>query len=438
MKFVAVKEKIKTQIGSYSKQLKEKITFQFLKPKVLESSGESTKNSWSGLIGQGIKSISKIRDLRLFKFYNSVTSKLDKAPALMTPTEVLTTDETTPTKTVKKAKAPKKTPKGKKKPRGIALFANWKNPNPMINFTKVGNKDLNPEEQKAIQDLVPPDFDISFRHLSFSSSGKSKARKIAHTPSGRIFSEHMVTGNGVVISLQSTPTKDKEVKVSDSPHRMKFKTIDTNGNEVLEPLHADESSKVCDFEYTVTKTDIQKRMGVSRPCPQKKLCNNVSGYDYLVAIGAELKDIERRFIHIPHRQAFSQGGAQDSSNVDPASTAGSNYATLFEVEEPIRKMLFEGAHGIPPVKSVHVKGKVVYAATKNVPFKMVYTLHWGENSSLEVTIDPLNFRGPTMKENQAAVLAWAIAMDKEFPAPKKLDLDSGDEDEKPIGPSCKS
>ena len=91
-------------------------------------------------------------------------------------------------------------------------------------------------------------------------------------------------------------------------------------------------NKPSHFAFTVDMATIRRRRGRKRPVSQKTAMGNRSAREILRSLGAEFnKELE---VHLAHRQGYAIGGAQDKVNLDPA-TGGSNYNTLFCVEDPL-------------------------------------------------------------------------------------------------------
>lgn len=388
MKTDIKKHNKKKHVSYYFAQLQESLDFYLLSPSKNQTRSRSFYKAIKTWIDDGILSMTPTKAQRMLRLFKLLSY----------------THNTSPPR-VKKSKL-----QNFKGSAGfLAMLAQKENPNPVFNFTDHKGKSLPDTTVQQIKDLYPEtDLSLSFKPLELGPS--SAAQPIGLSPKGGRYYLDMENSKARIYRKQSPKTTSSLA----SPHRLQFKGLKLD--EKTGPLFSDETSKVERFEFTVNKTKLLKRVREKRPCSQKKLFGGTTALDYLLfEIGLILsKKQNGRNFHWAHREGWSLGGAQEAANID-AMTAGANYATLFKVEDPIKKMLFEGFNGNPPVENVRVKGKVIFAKGRDVPFKIIYKLFWGDHK-LKIFIDPLSDRVPTLKENEVTKkYGWALEMEDEFP-----------------------
>jgi len=125
---------------------------------------------------------------------------------------------------------------------------------------------------------------------------------------------------------------------------------------------------------------------------------NITAIEIMRALGAIIEKNESgRKFHWAHRHGWSLNGEQSKENLDP-TTAGSNYDTLFKVEAPLKKLLLNHE-----VDEVLVKGSIEFDKTSGLPYKIKYHLSWGTEKYIEIVIDPMSHRVPTVSEHEMAL-----------------------------------
>ena len=91
-------------------------------------------------------------------------------------------------------------------------------------------------------------------------------------------------------------------------------------------------------------------------------------------------------------------GEQSKSNLD-ATTAGSNFDTLFKIETPIKGLLKSRL-----TSQIRVDGTVYFIdEVQRIAKSIIYHLTWNQNKSYTVEIDPLSIRFPTRDEAETAI-----------------------------------
>ena len=127
------------------------------------------------------------------------------------------------------------------------------------------------------------------------------------------------------------------------------------------------------FHFTVTKQGIQERAFQKRPITQKKAADGYSAADLFYALGVDAKETLSKYFHHAHRHGWGLSGPQIKENLDIA-TAGSNYTTLFYVEDVIRCLLNK-----PDIHNIAVTGDIEYHPVHTkLPIKITYTWQWGK------------------------------------------------------------
>lgn len=224
-----------------------------------------------------------------------------------------------------------------------------------------------------------------------------KPRERAEASDGEIFEKDMHTSE-VALWRKRTPTKTKitpsrinffEARVTAKPKVLNF-----------DDCYDAEAKKntIETFEFQVSGRDILARTKVKRGVSQIKLMGNISALKLMESIGVIIQAKQNgRDFHYAHRQGFALNGAQVKENLDP-TTAGSNYDTLFKVEKPIADFL----KASPSLDTqVSVKGQVHFEE-HGLPCKIIYSISCGAGRPVEVTIDTLNHRLPSVEEHLVA------------------------------------
>lgn len=254
---------------------------------------------------------------------------------------------------------------------------------------------------------------------------------------GTIYRPGLRFEHGGVLYYQETPPRQQSVDLTPS---VEF-------DEAFSHTFFNDKQTDTDFSFIVTIQGIHERSGVKRPCSQKQLANGYSAADIFRAMGILFDEKFSRYFHLAHRIGWGLGGPQIKENIDPA-TAGSNYTTLFFVEDVIRNILVKGH-----CDEVHVGGNIEYHPDfPKLPIKITYTWHWfvgNERHEMSKDIFPLNPRRPTIQENEYSralsdALSYTPQYSKEHSADESIQEDLTDDrlvnyapppDSTPIGKS---
>lgn len=247
--------------------------------------------------------------------------------------------------------------------------------------------------------LPSPELDNLSKHLSVpvsfsplaslqTADNRKAVRPLAVAKDETIYERDLVTSSGVALWRESTL---EPKKLSFNPARSRRSSFDDSRKGTKEH-----------FQYTVTKQDVLDRLRVGRPVTQTGVMG-ISADNAMKAIGAVINKKQGKTFNWAHRRAWSLNGDQDVSNLD-ITTTGSNYDTLFKVEEPLRKLLFENG-----VNVVLVNGTIVFDDKMGLPEKIIYRLSWGTTSTIEVVIDPMDHRVPSVDEYEIASSLFAEA-----------------------------
>lgn len=158
------------------------------------------------------------------------------------------------------------------------------------------------------------------------------------------------------------------------------------------------------FNFVVTAKGLKERRRKKRGCSQKVAAGGYSAADVFRALGVQFGKRIGRYFHLAHRIGWGLGGPQVKENLDPA-TAGSNYTTLFVIEDIIRFLLTE-----KQVFEIRMEGHIEYHPIhKKLPETITYTWFWGDGCSMTRAISSLSSRMPTRQENlEARAFASAI------------------------------
>lgn len=150
------------------------------------------------------------------------------------------------------------------------------------------------------------------------------------------------------------------------------------------------------FEFIVTKETIESRLHTKRECTQKQV-TGYSAKEFFQEMGVTIKEAVRgSHYHLAHRHGYGLGGDQEYGNLDPA-TAGSNYMTLFFIENPISELLQNHPGEAIDVK---VRGDIAWNELVPIPKEIKYTLQWGNGRTIEKNIFPLEYDAPAVSDNQ--------------------------------------
>ena len=145
------------------------------------------------------------------------------------------------------------------------------------------------------------------------------------------------------------------------------------------------------FDFTITPDTIHKRQGVPRPSTQRQVMGGTTAKQMFEECGAKI--IEGIQMHLAHRHGWSLGGAQSSTNLDPAT-----YTTLLWIEAPFKAYVLQ--HNI---EKVNIKGTVIFhPLLPKIPIKITYEMPWRKGRNATMSIYPLELRKPTYSEHVAA------------------------------------
>lgn len=278
----------------------------------------------------------------------------------------------------------------KTKPNLINLLG--KSHRPSYKLTTPNGSMLTPNKRARVQ-AATQEHDVSYTPLqSMKNSERARAHAIVN---GSKYERDLIVNDEIALWRKNTPARPGD---EPSPNRVKRTTLPP----CRLPFYASENAPEY-FEFSVTAEDIYARMGVKRPVSQTQVMAGKSAKDILIALGAIIsQNQDGRDFHWAHRHGWSLNGAQAKDNLDP-TTAGSNYDTLFKVEAPIKSLLLEQG-----VDCVLVKGEVQFFDDVRLPKKITYVLSWGNGHSMEVIIDPMNSRIPTVDEHEVAMQLFRL------------------------------
>lgn len=248
-----------------------------------------------------------------------------------------------------------------------------------------------PQTQKWIRDALPN------KHINFtpikSLEKMRSGRKKALNQRKDVYIQDLSTSRFSMF-YQQTPQADYH-----SPYRVhvgpQYNISHTKSIKIKLNFNDD---VVCEkFSFDLTPKDLLNRG--KRPVPQKKVMENLTSKTYLEAFGAKLLQETQHQVefHWAHRRAWSLNGDQSKENLD-ATTAGSNYDTLFKVENPMKMLLRENITTL-----IHVEGTVKFINNKQrIAESITYHFTWNQGKSCTVIIDPLSLRFPTQDEADVA------------------------------------
>lgn len=289
---------------------------------------------------------------------------------------------------------------------------------PKFKITKITGSPLSPITKAQVQ-AHTAEHDVSFSALKPTTTpNKGRPRALAHNKRYICQMKSQTFG----LWREESPIKPLD---NHSPYRVqieKEKRHASSHNSHRELFQTNnENPHVDKFEFSVCAEDITQRIGAKRPISQQQIMGNQSAYDVLVALGAIIHEKQNgRHYHWAHRHGWSLNGPQNKENLDP-TTAGSNYDTLFLVEAPIKHLIFNRG-----VEKILVNGKVEFHPTTPIPQKIVYELTWGTGGFMEVFIDPLCSRIPTIDEHKMSTTLFSLVDSKaQLPLEEPPILDPG-------------
>lgn len=256
---------------------------------------------------------------------------------------------------------------------------------PTFKITNSDGSSLSPESTSVIKEIFSLHTNVNFSPLVKNNSAES-ARVVKLNSSNDIY-EEVISGDGLTLSMMRSPGQSR-VDIAPTSIKKDFEKIPFDLNKDIKGKREEKY-----FRFFVSKQDIINRLNVKRTVTQKTVMG-VSALDYIKSLSDLISDkLDGRSYHWAHRQGWSLNGSQVKDNLDPM-TAGSNYDTLFKIEAPLKKLLLEDL-----VEKISVQGKVTFQEN-GLLFKVEYNLTWGTANSLNVVIDPMNHRVPTVNENE--------------------------------------
>lgn len=277
---------------------------------------------------------------------------------------------------------------------------------PKFKITTPSGVPLTPQKKASIKQILK-DFDCSFSPLDRIVPPGRIPRERASNKRGETFERDISLGD-LAIWRGMTPQKGTAGEISASPYRLECqKSVPSSpGSRNLRRTLFFSPSKpkknlIKRFEFTVTRESLESRLHMQRPTSQKQVMGGYSATEVFRAAGYIIDKKLKRAHHWAHRQGWMFGGAQQRDNLDP-TTAGSNYDTLFKVEAPIAELLLERKYD-----SVKINGTVEFKPGSPAPFRITYLIDCGHGKPIEVVIDPLSHRIPTVAEFELARRLYA-------------------------------
>lgn len=251
--------------------------------------------------------------------------------------------------------------------------------------------------QKWIKETLPDKL-ISFtpiKSIEITRSGRKKALNERQ----EVYIQELTTSRYSMFRQQTPQTNTV------SPYRVHIDSQydEVHAKSIKQKLDLEDLVEVENFSFDLTLKDLVSR-GKRNPT-QNALMSHISSQEYLKAFGARLLEKTQHKIefHWSHRRAWSLNGEQTKENLD-ATTAGSNYDTLFKVENPIKVLLKEHITTL-----IHVEGTVKFINKKQrVAESITYHFTWNQGNSCTVIIDPLSLRTPTQDEADIAEMMVRI------------------------------
>ena len=267
---------------------------------------------------------------------------------------------------------------------------------PEYKITKADGSVMTPSRITKTKKLTSS-FNVSFSPLA-PQNAQNGARKRALASDDSCYEQDMVSSD-MALWRKKTPNKNSFF----SPNRVCVRTLSNEERSAIcktlsfsYDLEAKKETKE-QFAFNLTREDILARIGEKRPVSQKSVMGNVSAFEVMKAIGVVVTEKQNgRSFHWAHRRGWALHGEQEKDNFDPM-TAGSNFDTLFKLEAPLKKLLLE-----QELNEVSVKGEVEFDKENGLPFKVTYRLSWGTLDFIEVVIDPMSHRVPTVDEHEVA------------------------------------
>lgn len=250
---------------------------------------------------------------------------------------------------------------------------------------------LSPNTQKTVQNELSH-ISLSFTPIKNIQSTRSGRKKLINNQK-QTYIECLSTKNFSLFHEQTPATPQDNL----TPNRLQI-------NPEFDRHIAQDINRRLDFEDCLFETfsfdvniDTLKPRG-QRNKSQNQTMEGITAQKFLTAFGLQVMDETKKKVefHWAHRQAWSLYGEQNKSNLD-ATTAGSNYDTLFKVESPIKMLIKEQITSL-----VHVEGVVKFInPNQHVAESITYRFTWNETKECTVIIDPLNVRYPTRDEADA-------------------------------------
>lgn len=238
---------------------------------------------------------------------------------------------------------------------------------------------------------------IGFSPLKLKNDNQKPLQR-AESKDGSIFEEEIHTPD-FSFWRKKSPTKVGEFTPSRIRVGIEFDSKSMGRLDFFDLDRKKDSTEY--FSFTVSREDILARLGQKRGISQKAVMDNKTAKEVLEAIGVIMSENQNgRNFHWAHRQGFSLNGAQIKENLDPMP-AGSNYATLFKVEQPLKSLLLDENSG---VTEAFVKGEVDFDKHGLVD-RVLYQISAALDIThvpIEVIIDAKNARIPTLEENMVA------------------------------------
>ena len=229
----------------------------------------------------------------------------------------------------------------------------------------------------------------SLTMTSPSPKGKTKrARGKQSTP----YKETLRTSSAILF-MEESPCKTNSAIPSGS---IEFAGEASIGPETFSQKFPNLCEKKDHFSFSVSKDELCANLQRKRSCSQQQVIG-FSAKDIFQELGAVIiEKTHGSFYHLAHRKGFALGGEQVPENLDPA-TAGSNYTTLFYIENPLIDLILH-----EDIESALVEGVVRYHKTLLLPEAITYTIKWGNGKEYVKTIHPLSYRTPSVDENLLA------------------------------------
>lgn len=274
------------------------------------------------------------------------------------------------------------------KPRSSIIYLITRKHKPFFKITQPNGDPLTPTTLARTKSRTSG-FNVSYSPVRLQRSNEATQHAITSNGSPLV---RDISSDRITAWRKLTPSKASSRAYFDKP--------------VAKKLNFD--SEAQEFSFTITKEQILKRIKAKRPVSQKQVMAGVSAKNIIEELGAKMdKEYKEKIeYHWAHRQAWSLNGAQSQENIDPM-TAGANYYTLVKVEAPIRRMLLNGY-----LNQLHVHGTIVFNQENGLPSQVIYRFSKSPEAEefIEVIIDPMDHRRPTMDEHELACKISAVAL----------------------------